>query len=314
MRYLSTEFIFTMQSEGHFPLYKGSMLRGVLGNSLRHAVCMMQGRNCSDCILKQTCIFPKLFTFVSAPENSRAAPMLPPPFCIEPQLNNLCDFAQGAIFCFRLKLFSYAVEYLPYFIHAFKLAGQRGLGRGIAEGQGKLSLDDVRQDGVSIYDASNERLLPHKIQDLPMPRLADSRTEGRLTFELLTPLRFKQANHLAAKLDFSLLLRLILRRLGNLYALDGKEFRLSPDDFSALREAASGIGTAASALRWHDWRRYSGRQNVSMQLGGLVGRISYAGPVAAFREYVNFAAKVHLGKQTSFGLGALSATWENSDA
>lgn len=314
MRYLSTEFVFKMQSEGHFPLYKGSMLRGVLGNSLRHAVCMMQGRNCPDCMLERTCIFPRLFTFASAPENSRTAPMLPPPFCIEPPQNDICDFAQGDSFCFRLKLFSYAVEYLPYFIHAFKLAGQRGMGRGIAEGQGKLSLDDVRQDGVSIYDAVNERLLPHQIQNLSVPRLAGSRAEGRLTFELLTPLRFKQANHLAAELDFSLLLRLILRRLGNLHALEGKEFRLSPDEFSALREAASGIGTAANALRWHDWRRYSGRQNTAMRLGGLVGRVSYVGPVTAFAEYVDFAAKVHLGKQTSFGLGAVTATWGSSDA
>jgi len=313
MRYLSVEFLCTVRSEAHFPLYKGSMLRGALGNSLRHAVCMMQGRDCLDCMLSKTCIFPRLFTFAGAPENSHAAPMVPPPFCIEPPQDGICDFAQGDTFHFGLKLFSYATDYLPYFIHAFKLAGQRGMGRGTAEGQGRLTLEDVRQEGISVYDAANERLQQHEEQDLPLPRLGDAGAESALTLELLTPLRFKQANRLATELDFGLLLRLILRRLGSLQALEGKDFRLPPADFSALREAASRMRTAASDVRWRDWRRYSGRQNTSMQLGGLTGRIRYAGPAAAFAEYLDFAVRAHLGKQTSFGLGAVAVTFGSAD-
>ena len=305
MRYLFVEFHCSLISEAHFPLYKGSMLRGTLGNYLRHAVCMMQGKDCPDCMLVKTCIFPKLFTFVSAPENSRIAPMMPPPFCFEPPQDNVCDFAPGDSFCFRLKLFSYAVEYLPYFIHSFKLAGQRGMGRGTKEGHGRFSLNDVQlEDGVSIYDAVNEQLF------LSLPHMCDSYDESSLTINLLTPLRFKQANHLAAELDFSLLFQLILRRLGSLYALEGKDFRLPQDDFKVLQQAASSVRITASNLHWRDWRRFSGRQNTTMQLGGLVGSVRYSGPIKVFSEHLDFATKVHLGKQTSFGLGALSVTRE----
>lgn len=311
MRYLSVEFIFRVRTEAQFPRYTGSMLRGALGNSLRHAVCVMPGKDCPDCMLGGTCAFPKLFTFVVAPKNSRSAPMMPPPFCIEPPPEGIGDFVPGDTFGFTLKLFSYAVDYLPYFIHAFKLAGERGMGRGIAEGRGRLSLADVRQGKVSIYDAGNEQLLPHQADDLRLPQFGDATDSSRLILELRTPLRFKQANKLAADLDFPLLLRLILRRLANLEGLERREFRLPPTEFVVLRDVASTVRTQAAQLRWHDWRRYSGRQNTAMQLGGIMGWVSYAGPLEAFAEYLDFAAKVHLGKQTSFGLGALSLSWDD---
>lgn len=305
MRYLCVEFLFQVRTEAQFPRYAGSMLRGALGNSLRHAVCMMQGKDCPECMLVSTCAFPKLFTFVHAPKNNHSAPMLPPPFCIEPPQGGKCDFVPGDAFRFNLKIFSYAVDYLPYFIHAFKLAGERGLGRGISEGKGRLSLSDVRQGGVSIYDADNERLLPHQAETLSLPKLGGSHESSALILELETPLRFKLANRLAADLDFQMLLRLILRRLANLEGLEGRKFHLQPTEYAALREAAYTVRTQATCLHWHDWRRYSGRQNTAMQLGGLMGRVSYAGPLGAFAEYLEFAATVHLGKQTSFGLGAL---------
>lgn len=307
MRYLSVEFIFRVRTEAQFPRYTGSMLRGALGNSLRHAVCVMPGKDCPDCMLGGTCAFPKLFTFVVAPKNSRFAPMMPPPFCIEPPPEGIGDFVPGDTFGFTLKLFSYAVDYLPYFIHAFKLAGERGMGRGIAEGQGRLTLADVRQCEVSIYDPSNERLLPHQPEALLLPRLGDSTNLSTVTLDLRTPLRFKQANRLSAELDFPLLVRLVLRRLTNLEALEGRQFRLEPAEFAALRGAAAAVRTQAAHLHWHDWRRYSGRQNTAMQLGGLMGRVSYTGPLAAFADYLDFAVKAHLGKQTSFGLGQIEA-------
>lgn len=305
MRYLCVEFLFHARTEALFPRYAGSMLRGALGNSLRRAVCMMQGKDCPDCMLASTCAFPRLFTFVNAPKDSHSAPMLPPPFCIEPPQGGKCELVPGDSFRFNLKLFSYAVDYLPYFIHAFKLAGERGMGRGSSEGRGRLALSDVRQEGVSIYDADNERLLPHQAETLSLPEPGNSRESGAVSIELQTPLRFKLANRLSADLDFPLLLRLILRRVANLEGLEGRKFHLPPPAFAALREAASSVRTQAAALRWHDWRRYSGRQDTAMQLGGLLGRVSYAGPVGAFAGYLDFAARVHLGKQTSFGLGAL---------
>mgnify|MGYP004535042243 FL=1 len=305
MKILSVRFICRLKNNGLFSAYKGSMLRGALGVCLRRAVCMTQKSECFHCMLRATCVFPRLFTAASAPEGSGTAPLLPPPFCIEPAQDRQTEYAAGETFSFGLKLFSYATEYLPYFIHAFTLAGQRGMGRGTEHGQGKFLVEDVLLDGRSIYDARTERLHDIETRNLPLPTPCPADGNGLLPCRLVTPLRFKVENRLSATLDFTTLLHLIMRRIRSLYALDGETFRLPQEEFSTLLQTASTVTIAENALRWEDWSRYSGRQRTVMQLGGLTGRIVYQGPVAVFGEYLDFARMAHIGKQSSFGLGAL---------
>lgn len=305
MKYLQLSLVCRMQSPACLYAYNGSMLRGVLGANLRRAVCMTQKKECVQCMLASTCVFPRLFTAAAAPEKCGTAPMLPPPFCLFPAPEGQRVYAPGEMFAFTLRLFSYAVEYLPYFIHAFTLAGQRGIGRGAEHGQGRFRIIDVMQGGHSIYDAEAERLHPYAPADLPLPAFHPGREEQALDLRLLTPLRFKQENRLAAELDFPRLIGLILRRIKSLLALDHEVFRLPREEFSTLMQAASAVQVEENGLVWQDWSRYSGRQNTLMKLGGLIGRIRYRGAVESFRDYLEFAQRVHIGKQTSFGLGAL---------
>ena len=308
MDYLAVEFVCRTLSCAQFPPYMGSMLRGGLGTQLRRAVCLVKNKECQDCMLAGSCIFPKLFIAGKAPDQFFYAPQLPPPYCLEPPKLAELDLPSGTQFTFGLKLFSYAVQYLPYFIYAISLAGQKGLGRGVNQGFGKYTIEDVRQNGVSVYDAAKDRLFGARTETLEKPMLGCDTTPKTVTVDLMTPLRCKQSNHLAKDLPFDLLLRLIIRRLRGLYALDGHTLRLPPEEFDTLSKTAQGIETKENSLTWRDWHRYSGRQNTGMQLGGLVGTIRYHGPTAAFSEYLDFASRVHLGKQTSFGLGLITVS------
>lgn len=310
MKYLEVSFVCQMQSRGCFYAYNGSMLRGALGGSLRRAVCMTQKTDCTRCMVAATCIFPRLFTAAAAPEKCGTAPMIPPPFCLLPSLEGQRVYEAGENFSFTLKLFSYAVDYLPYFIHAFTLAGRKGLGSGAEHGQGIFRIVDVVQDGRSVYDTEAERLHSCAPRDLSIPVFCPVQEESSLDVRLLTPLRFKQKNHLATDLVFFQLMLLVIRRIKSLLALDGEAFFLSREDFSALVQAASNVQVEKNDLVWQDWSRYSGRQNTRMKLGGLIGRVRYRGPVASFEEYLDFARHVHIGKQTSFGLGAFSLAQE----
>lgn len=305
MKSLSVRFLCRLQNNGVFSAYKGSMLRGALGTSLRRAVCVVQKSDCPQCLLRSTCVFPRLFTAASAPKDGVAAPLPSPPFCLEPPHDRQTNYAAGETFSFGLKLFSYATDYLPYFIHAFTLAGQRGMGRGTEHGQGTFLVEEVLQDAASIYDARTGLLHDVVTRDLPLPAPCREDGNGLLRCRLVTPLRFKAENRLSATLDFTTLFRLILRRIKNLCALDGETFRLPQNEFSALFQAASNVTIVENALRWEDWSRYSSRQRTVMRLGGLTGRITYQGPVTMFREYLGFACRTHIGKQSSFGLGAL---------
>ncbi len=128
----------------------------------------------------------------------------------------------------------------------------------------------------------------------------------RCGYSLETPLRLKRHGRLvgAAEIDSRDLLRNLCARLGLLathYGGDPSAF-----DWSRLREAAQTVDIEkAPDLHWYDWSRYSGRQKDTMKMGGLLGELCLHGPgLAVFWPALWYGQWVHLGKGTSFGLGA----------
>lgn len=298
MKYASLQFNCRLLSPASFPFYAGSMLRGSLGAALRRGVCMTHESDCAACMLGQGCIFPKIFS-------GRQDELLTPPFCIEPDLAFPRKAGAGAVFSFGITLFAQAVDYAPFFVQACRMAGERGLGRGQAPA--RYIVEDVLQEGKSVYDASQGRLHALAAAQLAPPRLLDCAEESEATVELLTPLRFKAANQLSSQLDFAVLCNLIVRRVRALEAVAGRQWQMEREEFGRFTEAARTIHTAESSLRWQDWTRYSGRQATTMKLGGMLGQATYRGKLGAFAEFLHFAALAHVGKQTSFGLGRLAA-------
>ena len=43
-----------------------------------------------------------------------------------------------------------------------------------------------------------------------------------------------------------------------------------------------------------------------MLMGGMIGAVTYTGDVTEFLPLIRFCEKVHIGKQTTFGLGKFS--------
>ena len=76
-------------------------------------------------------------------------------------------------------------------------------------------------------------------------------------------------------------------------------------DALRLVENARNVTIENSDLHWHDWERYSQRQQTRMKLGGVLGHVVYAGPLRQFMPYLLLGEYVHVGKNTSFGLGQM---------
>jgi len=164
----------------------------------------------------------------------------------------------------------------------------------------------VSVDGQPVYSGIDQKL--HNIT--PPLNLTLGANHGRqnlhdkVTLVFQTPLRLKHNNHLTPELQFHVLVRTMLRRAASLLAAFGDG---EPElDYSGMVERAQGIRTTGSALKWTDWRRYSFRQDQAMMLGGVTGSITYEGALAEYLPLMNFCAQVHLGKQTTFGLGRFS--------
>ena len=297
--FIALDFDCVMTSAGELPPYKGSMLRGGLGHGLRRACCAVRGRECAGCPLASACLFPRLFH--PAGTGGR---QLPPPYCLVPLDNGKTSYAEGEPFPFRLKLFSYAVEFAPYYVLAVSLMGRAGVGRGTAEGRGRFRIRDISCGGSRVYEAAEEKLLPLPQNLLIMPETwRPSEERLSLYIELATPCRFKQEQQLSGTLDFAGLIMLALRRAKGLCQLEG--LRYSLDQFQDFMQLAQSVRTVQSSLWWKDWSRWSSRQQESMQLGGLAGRMTVEGRLTPFMPFLEFARQAHIGKQTAFGLGQL---------
>jgi hypothetical protein len=295
------------EGDAELPAFKGSTFRGVFGIALKRVVCALKRQDCPDCILRERCLYTRVFETALAQGGRDAGrnSVIPHPFVIEPPPETTTRYGKGDAFECGLILFGEFNHMLPYFVYAFEQMGSIGVGRRINGSRGGFRLLEVKSDGQAIYSNSDGKL---KTADAAQPIPAPLPREGsggkrRVNIRLETPLRFKQGNRLSDGLPFEALVRNMLRRASSLMETYGEGE--PPLDYRGMVARAGAIVVEKSDLRWTDWERFSNRQDRAMSLGGLTGAVTYKGPMDEFLPLIEFSEKVHIGKQTSFGLGKM---------
>lgn len=312
MLFGSYQFRCRFEDEAVLPFYKGSTFRGVFGHALKRVVCALKRQECETCPLRARCIYALVFETPIALEVPEGAKISTPPhpFVIEPPATEMRDFEKGESFECTLLLFGDVNRNLPYFVYAFDQMGKIGIGKRVNGKRAGFSLEEVKNGANVLYSAKDQHLKQgHAFEDLELsqatlqtPQKAGATTKIRLTLE--TPLRLKFKNRLnVADLPFHVLVRAMLRRVSALFnTWDGGEPAL---DYQGLVKRAEEVRIAENNLSWFDWRRYSNRHERKMLMGGIVGSIVYEGRLGEFLPLLDLCAKLHLGKNTSFGLGKI---------
>lgn len=306
MLYGKYEFNCRFTNEAALPEYKGSTLRGVFGGALRRVSCPLRQQACETCLLNQKCLYPLIFKtdlirFSGSSGEKRPSP--PPPLVIEPPVSNRTSFTKGDSLTFTLLLFGEVNHQLPYFVYAFEQTGEIGIGKKINGWRASFVLESVRANGRTIYSPETGKLEAAAATELACAPAAPSERAPlrEMTIQFDTPLRLKHKNRLASSLTFDIFLRACLRRISDICFHYGEG---KPSwDYEALLGAANQITTAADQLRWKDWERYSAHQKERMKFGGLTGSITFKGDLVPFLPLIETAEKLHIGKQTAFGLG-----------
>jgi len=300
------------QNQALLPPYKGSTFRGVFGHALKKIICTFTTHSCDQCLLVQQCVYIKIFEprRLKIPEMSSIKQMtsMPSPFVIEPPLTSKTQYQKNDPFDFDLLLFGKINELFPYFIYAFDQMGSIGVGKYINDQRGQFKLNRVSFQDSIIYQSTEERLRDiNATETLNLePDLEHRHKTFSLKLTLETPLRFKIDRHLSTTLTFEQLVRVMLRRVSFLLTCYGSG---NPNlDYQQIIQKAQSVKTTENQLRWKNWRRYSARQDRKMDMGGLIGSITYEGELAEFMPFIKFCSRVHLGKQTVFGLGKIK--WE----
>lgn len=304
------------------PEYWGSTLRGGFGHVFRRIAC--PARSGEGCPIPYQCPYHLIFETSPPPEAQalRNLDEIPRPFVIappspvtargEPALSPVERPSRttggrhppGAELSFGLSLIGRAIDFLPYFVVAFRELGLDGLGRG----RGRFCLRQI--DGIDVLSGEAHpvyrdedhlvRSLDRRVS-LAACRARARQCNGRLTVRFLTPTRLKHNGQLAERPEFHVLFRALLRRLSSL-ALFHCDVRLDVDYRGLIAEAEQ-VKLTSNNTEWHDWQRYSSRQGQRMDFGGLIGEASYEGEFSAFLPYLLFGQWTHVGKNATFGLG-----------
>ncbi len=204
------------------PKYKGSTFRGGFGYAFKKVVCINYHKDCSECMLKEKCIYSYVFETPPPKDTTimRKYPYAPHPFVIEPPLNEKTEFNENDNLDFELILIGKAIDYLPYFIFTFNELGKIGLGKGV----GKYQLIEVKSifksndtEKESIIYKGDNKILNNKYKILSFKDIINQTKKipkkERIELQFITPTRIKYKNKLISDLEFHILIRNLLRRI-----------------------------------------------------------------------------------------------------
>ncbi len=222
---------------------------------------------------------------------------LPHPFVLEPPEDNRTEYQRGDNLIFHLLLFGDTVEDFPYALVALK--GMEKTPIGFQGKRGAVVLDKINVFDKTIYDSEADRLEEYRV---PCPVGRKSAPLGGATVKLVTPMRIMLDKRLQKRLTFKAFFKTLIRRISSLMYYY-TSIKMDPDEVRRLIELSEDIKTVEDKTFWQDWKRYSAKQKEEMNMGGLVGAIRYRGDLEPFWPYLKLGELVHVGKNTSFGLG-----------
>ncbi len=322
------KFRFTLRllEEARLPKFKGALLRGTLGYSLKR-LCWFGSEStmaCRTCVLHAVCPYAYLFETSSSRCLGLQGRYMPRPYAIEPSLDGKTLYAPGDELAFEVVLVGKAIDYLPYFFAAYVDRGQVGLGKD----RGRYELSRVERVRPDIGQAStlfeNGSWVPSEDEwVLDFPHLTEMATQlpgDRVTISLVTPTRLgisrrtaslakEYTDGLAAEPAFPVLIDNLINRISLLYRTHcGTAW---PDISDGLREAAVDVETVCDT-HWVDWTRTSTRQERALEYGGLLGRAEYFGNLRPFVPLLLLGSLIHVGEKCDAGNGWYRIAWRHS--
>jgi hypothetical protein len=267
-------------------------VRGALGAAFTRAVCERPPRDCAPCPIQGRCLVPTWYEpNVVGGHSSRpfSVTVEPPP-----------SLAVGERLHARL-VFHGAIPDPDAILRALRFAG--GEGFGATRARHDLAALEVRGEGAPawvVVDGARRDAWPapgtlEHLVSVP------ARASGAFV-SLRSPLQADDPRRSTAPLEPA---DLVLRCIRRVQALAEAEGVWLPVRWPAAPE---GIGRW-EGRRWVEKTVWSQRQQAEIVLSGWRGELVYGAGIEAFADVLAACCLVSVGRQTSYGLGALSVGW-----
>ncbi len=279
------------------PLYAGSALRGQFGRHLRRTVCVTKLDDCTACPVRASCPYTNLFE-PRAITPSGQPPRIP--YILRDGHWGAHTFHPEDTWQFHHTLIGPTALQNAALIHyTWQQVMKHGFGP-----------DRLPARIIRITDQTRTPLVQPDTDTLRTPAnltLPDPQSPHTLRIQLTTPWRyFEKKTQITPRSfrpeHFYHALYFRLRDLND--NLLHQTLPIRPDTFDALQKHPM-----SAQLHWQKLSRFSTRQNKHVHLNGIMGELSMHQPDPTLFPLIWAAKWLHIGKNTSFGLGALELTW-----
>ena len=285
---------------------KGTTLRGGFGTMFRRLVCIDLRLDCATCELRYTCPYMKVFNPFIPPEAERLTKNqnIPRPFVIKAPLETKTQYLPGESLRFDFVVVGDAIDYLPYFVVAWRELTEHGFGLNRARCVlSTITSLNLRGEEQIVYDGREGTVRP-PIEHLNWQTLVaytvGAREVREITLRFLTPTTLKAEGEVVAVPQFHQLIKRLRDRVNALASFYcGGALDL---DFKALGQQAETVQIVQVNSQWVDRSRRT-RKGFAQDLSGFVGEVTYRGDIEPFLPLLLLGEYVHVGKNAAFGNG-----------
>jgi hypothetical protein len=280
----------------------GAQLRGALYNALIAQACTAPGGH-HDPAQADWCPVCRLM----AREDPTAVrgKDVPRAFAIQPPLDEARRYASGQRLVFGLSLFGDAIAVFPYIVLALPTMGHKGVGYG----RGRFVLRRV--EACNPLTGATELLMGEGPRRVRQPTLsvtpeqvsaaATQLPADRLALNFLTPTRLTEGQALVKRPVFRPLIARLLERFDTLNREYGQAESASP--WQELTTLANAIRVTEDDTQWVEVHSGSRRRGDTTPISGFVGKVTYEGGLAPFREWLLWGQSIQVGKNAVKGDG-----------
>ena len=252
-------------------------IRGGFGYALKGDLCLFKGRECPDCLLRETCGYSRFFEPAPPASSTLQHDMQQAARSYMFHAAQFCDKVQ-----LEITLVGGAHDYLEKVLHTMQSVGREGLGKS----RTRFSICAVQPS--ALYDLSRQPI----------------KAETAATVSFTTPFTLRSQGSFAKEWNTRLFFATLLRRISNLAAIHGVPLPAEFDPREILEQADKTQSEAF--LVPVSQERNSTHQKRTINYSGLVGDIISQGLTPQLNQVLQAGELISVGKNTAFGYGKYS--------
>lgn len=279
LEYLPIKITLKAVEDSVLPEFLGSALRGVTGNALR----------------PNKELYQYLYDNRSRSDNEKD---IVNPYLLVPPINGKSFWKAEELMNFEILLLGNSSVYAKDLVDALVRYKTFGLGISrhpfiIEKISHSINQRIIWKDGVYHLSGIESMLLPwHTLQEV-----------NQVLITTNTPIRIRRDGNLLTTLDFSTIIRNIIKRLEAV--TDRYGGWINKEEADRIMHLSEEVVLVRNYMKVHEMTRYSNRQKAKLDFSGLSGMVHYMGDITPFVPWLFTAQILNLGRNTTFGMGKI---------